>query len=326
MNNLFNPALLVAVGIHFLLLAIPISGGSQSAEPNPEESPTEEESQATELPSPAASPNPTALPSPQLKTPALKSPTVAARSPVPPTPKPATAPSPGAKTIAQSTRPPASRSQPTSRTASNSNSSRRRPPAQKNSSNANPEARTTTRDRSQETTPVFSDSATNTTSPSPTQPKQPQAVAPSPAETDPFAKFPPYPSERASKGSLHLTDRETYAFNTSDNLLKVLEFYDNEIPKDVFEIPTTLDYSDLTVYEIQPKSGGKSQYLHMIPFKGRIVILLLSEELSEVDRLKEQATKQLDEKRNFLTELSPMKRIRQRFRSGRFIESQTAKE
>lgn len=318
-NRLFNPALLLAVGLHALVLAIPLSGGSKPTEPKTEESPTAAESQIAEFPSSVASPNATAIPSAQLKTPALKSPAVNARSPLAsPTPRQSTASS-RAKTSPRSPRP-STHPKTTSRTASTA--ARDRSNATKPNSNATPENET--RDRSRETTPTFSNSTSNATQPPPTPQTtlQPVALNPSPVAIDPFSKFPFYPFERSLIGSLGLRppgmDRETYAFNTREELSKVIEFYQNEIPQDLFE-PLALksDGTDLTVYEVKPKNGGKSQYLHLIPFQGRVAIVLLPEQLADVDSLKKQAIAEWEEQKQFLHILSQMERIRQQFSLGR---------
>ncbi|MDY6781959.1 MAG: hypothetical protein SW833_05310 [Cyanobacteriota bacterium] len=323
MNNLFNPALIIAVGFHVLLLAIPVSGGSNSAEPNPEESPAEQEGSTSESPSPSPTPTPTATPSSQLRTPALKSPTVA-RSPVPPSPKPSASP-PGARTIARSTRPPVPPIKATSRASStttrraSSSSSRR---ASSKPKSDPPPSDPPARERRE--TPVI-DPAPPVVPPLVTPPPPPPGIAivPSPPlETDPFAKFPNYPS--ASEGSLRLSDRETYAFNTADELFKVIEFYESEVPDESFEaLKFQAGGADYTIYEVKPKSG-QSKYLYLIYHKGKTVILLLSEELPEPDEigkyirtLKEQAAQKLEDDKFPLP--SPIERIRQNFRDDRFV-------
>ncbi|HEY9602817.1 MAG TPA: hypothetical protein V6C85_14485 [Allocoleopsis sp.] len=127
------------------------------------------------------------------------------------------------------------------------------------------------------------------TSPSPT----PQAT-PSPTVQDPFADF-PFPSG-VQPGSLGLlpADTDKAARNTTEKLEQVVAFYNQELSNRKYTAKPLTDEADLKVYEVS-KDGGAPQYLHLISKDGKTVILLASQQVSDLKSLKSAETRSPEE-------------------------------
>jgi hypothetical protein len=272
MNRLFNPALLIALGFHALLLAIPLSGDSKfgEGEKTAEAKPGNAEPAAS--PSPQATSEQPSLPSPAPKLAAGAKPAQLLEADA----KPKTTRSPSASkapvnkkpTVEADAKPPArsrrqsparsqrQQTQTTARTQSTSN----RPAQTSQTSRTNSTTTTTTNTSRPNTVPTFSSSSTppttpptttrTTPSPSPQTPPASQSVALNlpPVIRDPFSSFPFYPFEQSLRGSLELLpserDRDSvltlpartlYAFNTRADINTVSEFYTTEVPKNEFK-------------------------------------------------------------------------------------------
>ncbi|MBD2578009.1 hypothetical protein [Oscillatoria sp. FACHB-1406] len=147
------------------------------------------------------------------------------------------------------------------------------------------------------------------------------AIVPATIPADPFTKFPFYPFSRSLIGSLDLQsperDRDTYAFNTREEIQTAIAFYEKELPKELFEpLKMELDGTDMTIYAVKPKNGSKVRYLHFIPFQGRTAIILLPEKITDLKAIKAEAIERQEKRSQFLGIFSQIERIRQQMRSS----------
>lgn len=294
MKQLLNPALLIALGFHAILLALPLSQDSQSVEA--ESQSTEEIAQPSQLPSPQLVVKPT--PELQEKTPAKSKPKKKLKASV----------------KLQSQR--KSQSQPKKVVYSQ----QKLQPIKARSPEEIP--------KSEPVRVVGSDPLP--TQPRETVPTIAKDSQPEPIPTvktvsllNPFDRFPVYPFKQSLRGSLELRspkeDRATYAFNTRDTMEQVTEFYQTEVPKKGFKsLELKTDRADLKTYQVTSNPDGTSQYLHILPFAGRTVIFLSAEEVTDLDPLKEKAREKLAAKQQFLsrllsgeTSLNPMSRAKE---------------
>jgi hypothetical protein len=131
--------------------------------------------------------------------------------------------------------------------------------------------------------------------------------APSPSSTlqNPFADF-PFPTN-AQPGSLGLLpgENDKSARNTTDNLVQVDAFYNKELSARKFNPKPVTNEADLKVYEVS-KDGGTPQYLHLISKDGKTVILLASQQVSNLNSLRDSAG-QSPEELAFDGALAPIK-------------------
>ncbi|MFB8787702.1 MAG: hypothetical protein U7123_02345 [Potamolinea sp.] len=125
--------------------------------------------------------------------------------------------------------------------------------------------------------------ATKQPSPSPVA-AQPSPVAaqpsppPPPASTqDPFADFPVYPNAVAGSLGLAPGEADKAARNTTTDLATVVAYYDKELPGRKFESKSTTAESSLKVFQVS--KGGVSQYLHLIGKDASTVIVLAPQPL-----------------------------------------------
>ena len=244
---LVRPMLLISLGLHGLLLAIPMPSKQKPEAPKKEP----EKVKITQLPTTRPSPKPSSRSSP-IPTPK-------------PTPQVRQTPRPQPTPIRQPSLviPPVS-------------------PQTKSIPRPQPQPRPTP-------TPPKP-------TPTPTPPKPTPTPSPSPSPTieNPFADFPIYPKTQG--GSLGLLSGETdqSARNTTDGLDQVAAFYKNELPARKFNAASLTEETNLKVYQVS-KEGGKPQFLHLISKDGKTVIVLASEEIKDLNSLKDAEARSNEE-------------------------------
>jgi outer membrane biosynthesis protein TonB len=143
---------------------------------------------------------------------------------------------------------------------------------------------------SSQPTPQQTPSPTVQQTPPPPAPEQTSSPAPEQSPNsevqNPFADF-PFP-DSAKIGSLGLLSGETdkSARNTADGLDQVVSFYNSQLPSKKFTSTPVTDEADLKVYEVA-KEGGERQYLHLISKEGKTVIVLASQQITDLKSLKD---------------------------------------
>jgi len=257
-----RPMLLISLGLHGLLLAVPMPS-KHKPEPTKKES---EKVKITQLPtipsSPALKTAPKVSPKPS---PVVTGPIRPRPQPIRPAALviPAVAPRP--KAIP---RPP----QPS-------------PTAQQTPPSPTPEQKKPSPTAQQ--TPPSPTSEQKQPSPTAQQTPPPPTPEPTPNSTvqDPFADF-PFPNN-VQPGSLSLLppDTDKAARNSTDGLDQVVAFYSQELPVKKFNSKPLTDESELKIYEVS-KDSGAPQYLHLISKDGKTVILLASQQVADLKSLK----------------------------------------
>ncbi|MGC1395494.1 MAG: hypothetical protein WA828_14520, partial [Coleofasciculaceae cyanobacterium] len=157
-------------------------------------------------------------------------------------------------------------------------------------------------------TPVASASPTPTPSEVPTPLTSPTPVASaSPTPSNPFDSF-PFP-KTAQLGSLGLLsgDNDKSARNTAEALSSVVAFYDTELPANKFTSTPLTNEADLKVYQVSPASGAP-QFLHLISQDGKTVILLASQQVSDLKSLKDAGTRSAEEIAFYDNVLTPIEK------------------
>ncbi len=245
-RSLLKPAILISIGLHGLLLIMPLAGvHQQSAPPIPKE----EKVKLTELPTEVVTTNPssaTPQPSPSAlaQSPEVKSidRSSASKSPqltISPKPIPTTKPSPNA-----SPRPKVSKT-----------------PTIKPSPRISPKP-LASRLAVVKPSPKASPKATSTT---PVAPKPP-------APNTPFSDFPKYPN--AASGAFDLKAIEKVAQQTPDDLKQVSSFFDSELKGRSYQSSVSTNTDNKKVYEVS--KGGVTEYLTLIFESGKGTIIVKS--------------------------------------------------
>lgn len=143
------------------------------------------------------------------------------------------------------------------------------------------------------------------TPPSPTALETPSPSTPDSTVKDPNADFPIYPNAQTGSVGLLSGEIDKAARHTTDGLEQVVSFYSKELPARKFNPKPLTDEADLKVYEVS-KEGGTPQYLHLISKDGKTVILLASQQVSELKSLK-SAQARSPEEIAFDSALAPIK-------------------
>lgn len=118
---------------------------------------------------------------------------------------------------------------------------------------------------------------------------------PNPATQNPFADFPIYPDTQGGSLGLLSGDTDKSARNTTDGLDTVVAFYNKELPARKFNPkPLPTDDPNLKIYEVS-KDGGESQFLHLISKDGKTVIVLASQQITDLKILKDAQTRSPEE-------------------------------
>lgn len=246
-RSLLQPAILVSIGLHGLLLLMPLAGvHQQSAPPIPKE----EKVKLTELPteevpaspspvvgSPTPQPSPSLLvKSPEVKSIASPSPTASAsKSPqlvLSPKPIATIKPSPSVSPQPKASKAPVIKPSPKPLA--------KKTPIVKPSPKASPKAM------------VSKPAPSNT----------PVAQKPA-AITTPFSDFPKYPN--ATPGAFDIKQIEKGAQQTPDDIKKVSSFYENELKGRSYQSNISTNTDNKKVYEVS--KGGVTEYLTLI-FEG----------------------------------------------------------
>ncbi len=277
-----RPMLLLSLGLHGVLLALPLPSEKKPAPPAKKEP---EKIKITQLPTtppaPNASPRPvvraTPRPTPQVR-PSIRpqpSPIRQRMSDIPPIPpltratprpQPQLTPSP-TPTPSQATATPSPTPTPSQATATQSPT-----PSQ---ATATPSP-----------TPTPSQ-ATATPSPQPTPEQSPNLL-------NPFADF-PFP-DNAQPGSLGLLPGETdkAARNITDGLEQVVAFYNTALPAKNFKSQQINEAAEFKVFKVS-KEGAESQFLHLISKEGKTVIVLAPQEIKDLNALKSAEARSAEE-------------------------------
>jgi len=252
-----RPMLLASIALHGLLLAIPMP-----PEPKPEAPEKElEKVKITQIPTTPAAPRPSVGPSPKptpRATPQIR------QSPRPnpiPIRRPSTIPP-----ITQARAIPRPQPQPTPQLIPSPTAVQQTPPSP---------------------APEPTVSPTSTSAPAPEQ-------SPNSEVQNPFADF-PFPGN-AQLGSLGLLSGETdkSARNTTDGIEQVVSFYDSQLPSRKFTSAPITNESNLKVFEVA-KDGGERQYLHLISKEGKTVIVLASQQITDLNALKDAEARSPEE-------------------------------
>jgi hypothetical protein len=273
-----RPLLVLSLGLHGLLLALPLPSEKKPA-PSAKKEP--EKIKITQLPTtppaPKASPRPvvraTPKPIPQVRPSIRPQPSLIRprMSDIPPIPPPTTAtPRPQPQltpTFLQPT--PSPTPTPLQTTATPSPS---------------PTPSQATATPSPSPTPS---QATATPSPQPTPEQSPNLL-------NPFADF-PFP-DNAQPGSVGLLAGETdkAARNTTDRLQQVVAFYNTALPAKNFKSQQINEAAQLNVFKVS-KEGAESQFLHLISKEGKTVIVLAPQEIKDLNALKSAEARSAEE-------------------------------
>lgn len=264
-----RPMLLASLALHGLLLVIPTSSQEKPKAPTKKEP---EKVKITQLPT---TPKP-----PTAQTP------IAAVKPSPVIPKPIVAqPTPIRPPVITPPIPPIARSKP--------------------QPISTPLAPTPT-----PLTPVPSATSTPLTPPTPapeasTTPTPVAAATPTPS--NPFESF-PFP-KTAQIGSLGLLsgDNDKSARNTAEALDAVVAFYNTELPAKKFTPTPLTNEADLKVYQVSTQ-GSAPQFLHLISKEEKTVILLASQQVSDLKSLKDAGTRSAEEIAFYDNVLTPIEK------------------
>ncbi len=253
-RSLLKPAIFVSIGLHGLLLLMPLADIHQPSAPP---APKEEKVKLTELPTEATTTNPSvAVPSPVGGSPSPQpSPSASAKSPeVKSIASPSPTPSPSASKSPQLAISPKSISNKPSLSAS----------PQLNVS----KALTIRPSPSVKPSPKASPKAIGSKPTSSTIPVAKRSLAPN----TPFNDFPKYPN--ATPGAFDLKAIEKVAQQTPDNLKQVSSFFDNELKKKSYQLNTSTNTANKKVYEIS--KGGVTEYLTLIFEGGKGTVIVKS--------------------------------------------------
>lgn len=254
-RSLLKPAILISIGLHGLLLLMPLAGvHEQSASPIPKE----EKVKLTELPTEVVT-----------TTPSFAAPSSA-------TPQPSTlAKSPEVKSIASSSPSPS----PSASKSPQLTISPKPIPTTKPSPNVSPKpkvSKTPTIKPSPGISPKPLASKLPVVKPSPkASPKATSTtpVAPKPpAPNTPFSDFPKYPN--AAPGAFDLKAIEKVAQQTSDDIKQVSSFFENELRGKNYQSNISTNTDNKKVYEIS--KGGVTEYLTLIFEGGKGTIIVKS--------------------------------------------------
>lgn len=133
----------------------------------------------------------------------------------------------------------------------------------------------------------------------------PAASAPTPS--NPFDSF-PFP-KTAQIGSLGLLSGENdkSARNTAEALDAVVAFYNTELPAKKFTPAPLTNEADLKVYQVSTQ-GSAPQFLHLISKDGKTVILLASQQVSDLKSLKDAGTRSAEEIAFYDNVLTPIEK------------------
>lgn len=156
-------------------------------------------------------------------------------------------------------------------------------------------------------TPVPSATSTPPT-PAPEASTSPTPVAAAtPTPSNPFESF-PFP-KTAQIGSLGLLsgDNDKSARNTAEALDAVVSFYNTELPAKKFTPTAVTNEADLKVYQVSTE-GSAPQFLHLISKDGKTVILLASEQVSDLKSLKDAGTRSAEEIAFYDNVLTPIEK------------------
>jgi outer membrane biosynthesis protein TonB len=252
-RSLLKPAILISIGLHGLLLLMPLAGvHQQSAPPIPKEEkvkltelPTEE---VTPSPSPAVG-SPTPQPSPSVL---VKSPEVSSIANPSPTPSPSASKSPQVAVLSKPI------------------------PTIKPSAKASPKPLTSKKPVVKPSAKAFTKPLAKKTSVVKPSPKaSPKAIVskPTPSTTPaaqkpaalntPFSDFPKYPN--STTGAFDIKAIEKGAQQTPDDIKKVSSFYENELKGRSYQSNISTNTDNKKVYEVS--KGGVTEYLTLI-FEG----------------------------------------------------------
>ncbi len=257
-RSLLKPAILISIGLHGLLLLIPLAGvHEQSAPPISKE----EKVKLTELPTEVVTTSPSAAaPSPVTPQPSpsasLKSPEVKSIASPSPTPSPSASKLPqlaiSPKSIPTIKPSPSVSPQPKSSKA----------PVIKPSPSISPKPLASVKP-----SPKVSPKAIVKPLPSATP-----AAQKSPALNTPFSDFPKYPN--ATTGAFDLKAIEKVAQQTPDDLKQVSSFFDNELKGKSYQSNISTNTDNKKVYEVS--KGGVTEYLTLIFEGGKGTIIVKS--------------------------------------------------
>jgi len=255
-----RPMLLISLGLHGILMATPMP--SQRKPEAPKKEP--EKVKITQLPTTSSSPAP--KPSPVVPKP---KPSLVLRQPNPPQPNPIirqpTTVIPPVTTTKSIPRPTPSPTPEQAKPSPSPEQAKPSPSPEQAKPSPSPEPSTT---------------------PEPT---------PNPATQNPFADFPIYPNTQGGSLGLLSGDTDKSARNTTDGLDTVVAFYNKELPARKFNPkPLPTDDPNLKIYEVS-KDGGEFQFLHLISKDGKTVIVLASQQITDLKILKDAQTRSPEE-------------------------------
>ncbi len=279
-----RPMLLLSLGLHGVLLALPLPSEKKPAPPAKKEP---EKIKITQLPTTPPAPNAsvrpvvraTPRPTPQVRPSIRPQPSpirqrMSDMPPIPPLtratprPQPQLMPSP-TPTPSQATATPSPTPTPSQATATPS------PTPTPSQATATP-------------SPTLTPSqATATPSPQPTPEQSPNLL-------NPFEDF-PFP-DNAQPGSLGLLPGETdkAARNITDGLEQVVAFYNTALPAKNFKSQQINEAAEFKVFKVS-KEGAESQFLHLISKEGKTVIVLAPQEIKDLNALKSAEARSAEE-------------------------------
>ena len=138
-----------------------------------------------------------------------------------------------------------------------------------------------------------------------TPPTPPAATPPTPS--NPFESF-PFP-KTAQLGSVGLLsgDNDKSARNTAEALDAVVAFYKTELPAKKFTPAPVSDEPSLKVYQVSAQ-GSAPQFLHLISKDGKTVILLASQQVTDLKSLQDAGTRSAEEIAFYDNVLTPIEK------------------
>lgn len=133
------------------------------------------------------------------------------------------------------------------------------------------------------------------------------AASTPPTPSNPFDSF-PFP-KNAQLGSVGLLsgDNDKSARNTAEGLNAVVSFYNTELPAKKFTPTPLTNEADLKVYQVS-KEGSAPQFLHLISKDGKTVILLASQQVTDLKSLKDAGTRSAEEIAFYDNVLTPIEK------------------
>ncbi len=286
-----RPMLLASLALHGLLLVIPTSPEEKAKAPTKKEPEKVKITQLPTTPKPPTAQTPIAAvkPSPLVVAPAK--PLAARPNPIVARPNPIVA-QPNSIRPPVIT-PPIPATEPISRSKPQPISTPLAPPPAASTAPA-PAASTAS------TTPAPAPAASTTTTPAP-------AASTPPTPSNPFDSF-PFP-KTAQLGSVGLLsgDNDKSARNTAETLDAVVNFYNTELPAKKFTPTPVTNEADLKVYQVS-KEGSAPQFLHLISKDGKTVILLASQQVTDLKSLKDAGTRSAEEIAFYDNVLTPIEK------------------